>query len=156
MTAVTPRCWTTDSSDRLTICDNFVRGSHDDSHGTTGHCTRVPEGGLCVAGGATLLLFKPAKVTLIYGCSLCVPRFLVPFAPASTLKHMAAASGFSGAVRLVGLDDHITPSQACIKPVKAAAGGGELPRCVASSLRASAFHSRFCRVAPPRGGRLRR
>jgi hypothetical protein len=38
---------------------------------------------------------------------------------------MAAASGFSGAVRLVGLDDHISPSQACIKPVQAAGAKGE-------------------------------
>jgi hypothetical protein len=47
----------------------------------------------------------------------------------SHLPLMAAASGFSGAVRLVGLDDHITPSQACVKPVQAAGGKGEHEQC---------------------------
>jgi hypothetical protein len=41
---------------------------------------------------------------------------------------MAAAGGFSGAVRLIGLDDHISPSQACIKPVRAAEGKGACTR----------------------------
>jgi len=47
---------------------------------------------------------------------------------------MAAASGFSGAVRLVGLDDHISPSQACVKPVQAAGAKGVLRHACSLSL----------------------
>jgi hypothetical protein len=58
---------------------------------------------------------------------------------------MAAASGFSGAVRLVGLDDHISPSQACVKPVQAAGGKGE--RTCAPSIAFQPFGMPVLRVS---------